>query len=164
VRPLLCCCGARGPLASSVCTPFVVTRTPPPMTISRLPRPCESPVQRPTYCLQAASYQIRQIAVQPAAAFQRSALCRGAECIRIQGNWYHLLKGGWEHPRHLAPSVFSLARGTPHAGRGHRLLDGGAGRKGRVVFLFPFLLAFVGHLRYTCVLTVSVPHTVFCTP
>ena len=38
-------------------------------------------------------------------------------------------------PRRLAPSVFSLARGTPHAGRGHRLLDGGAGRKGRLELL-----------------------------
>jgi hypothetical protein len=32
-------------------------------------------------------------------------------------------------------SVFSLARGTPPAGRGHRLSDGGAGRKGRLEFL-----------------------------
>ena len=30
---------------------------------------------------------------------------------------------------HLAP------RGTPHAGRSHRLIDGGAGRKGRLEFL-----------------------------
>ena len=30
--------------------------------------------------------------------------------------------------------VFSLAHGTPHAGRGHRLIDGG-GRKGRLEFL-----------------------------
>ena len=31
-------------------------------------------------------------------------------------------------------TLFPAPRGTPHAGRGHRLLDGGAGRQGRLEF------------------------------